>query len=499
MMKFSLVQTTLIFILLVSFTPTLVQAESKTFIREYSYQASEYDSKLSCRTLALEQVKRLLLEELGTYLESETEVKNYKLTKDQVKTYTAGIVQTKIISEKWNTENLKYWLKASIIADPQDVVNKVNSLRKDLQKTRELEETRKKVEELSAEIERLKIALDKDITNTKLIAQYMKAIEGITFIEMFRKGTELSISGKLPEAINELNDAILKNPRYALAYTIRAHLYTKLGKNGAALEDASKAIKLDPNSAFAYVGRAYIYYRMHESEKGLIDADKAIQLDPTYSYAYILRGIHLEQMGDYQKALEDGEKAVELSPNNAHSYLIRSDIHSRLGNKLQADWDLKRAVDLDPNSAEVYIVRATYAKSQGNYNSEALDYLNKAIEIDPYHIVAYFNRADIYIKNKEYKQAVADYSRAIDIAPKYLFYAHRGFAYNNLRQYQSAIEDCNEAIRQKPDYVVAYIVRGSAYLSQGDNNLLGCFDAQKACDLGDCKLLERAKGKRVCR
>ena len=48
-----------------------------TFQKEYTYQASEYDSKVSCRALALEQVKRLLLEELGTYLESETEVKNF--------------------------------------------------------------------------------------------------------------------------------------------------------------------------------------------------------------------------------------------------------------------------------------------------------------------------------------------------------------------------------------------------------------------------------------
>ena len=47
-------------------------AETKTFVREYTYQASEIDSKISCRIIALEQVKRLLLEEIGTYLESVT-------------------------------------------------------------------------------------------------------------------------------------------------------------------------------------------------------------------------------------------------------------------------------------------------------------------------------------------------------------------------------------------------------------------------------------------
>ena len=53
----------------------LVFAETKVFIEEYTYQASEADSKILSRAIAFEQVKRLLLEKLGTYLESETEVK----------------------------------------------------------------------------------------------------------------------------------------------------------------------------------------------------------------------------------------------------------------------------------------------------------------------------------------------------------------------------------------------------------------------------------------
>ena len=40
-------------------------AKSVTFQREYTYQASEADSKLSCRAIAMEQVKRLLLGELA--------------------------------------------------------------------------------------------------------------------------------------------------------------------------------------------------------------------------------------------------------------------------------------------------------------------------------------------------------------------------------------------------------------------------------------------------
>jgi len=41
---------------------------------------------------------------------------------------------------------------------------------------------------------------------------------------------------------------------------------------------------------------------------------------------------------------------------------------------------------------------------------------------------------------------------------------------------------------------MAYSNRGDAYLNQGDKES-GCRDAQKACELGNCKLLESANGK----
>ncbi len=96
------VTTGLVLFLTVAFLLLPVQslAATKVFEREYTYQASEADSKLSCRVIALEQVKRLLLEELGTYLESISEVKDSVLTKDEIVILTAGVVRTGIVSER---------------------------------------------------------------------------------------------------------------------------------------------------------------------------------------------------------------------------------------------------------------------------------------------------------------------------------------------------------------------------------------------------------------
>ncbi len=97
------------------------------------------------------------------------------------------------------------------------------------------------------------------------------------------------------------------------------------------------------------------------------------------------------------------------------------------------------------------------------------------------------------------EKAIEYLNQAIRLKPDLVdFYNNRGLAYDNLGQHKRAIEDYNKAIRLQPDYASAYNNRGIAYLMQG-NKKLGCPDAQKACGLGNCKLIEMAKGKGDCR
>jgi Flp pilus assembly protein TadD len=95
--------------------------------------------------------------------------------------------------------------------------------------------------------------------------------------------------------------------------------------------------------------------------------------------------------------------------------------------------------------------------------------------------------------------AIEDFNKAIRFRPGDAYaYNDRGIAYGKLGQYQRAIEDFNEAIRLKPDYAKAYNNRALVYFNQ-KNIFSGCSNAQKACALGNCKILEDAKGKGLCR
>jgi protein O-mannosyl-transferase len=146
----------------------------------------------------------------------------------------------------------------------------------------------------------------------------------------------------------------------------------------------------------------------------------------------------------------------------------------------------------------IYNGRCVAYSNLDNY-SQAIDDCSRAIEIKPDYFEAYTSRGIAYFSLGNYKQAIEDYDRAIEIKPGYLeAYINRGIAYSGLGNYKQAIEDYGRAIDLRPDFAEAYNNRSAIYLMLG-NKELGCRDAQKACELGNCKTLEIAKGRSVCR
>ena len=334
-----------------------VCAETKTFIKEYTYQAGDEDSKNSSRTIALREVKRLLLEELGTYLESETEVKNFKLTKDQITTLTAGLVSTEVIEDKWDGK--VYWLKAKITADPQDVIKSIDSLRKDREKVKELEELRKKSEALLKENERLNKELKtaKGDAKQESVKAYKQNIDNLNATEWFEKGYKLDESGNNADAVKAYSKAIELNPQRANAYLNRGISYDKLGNYQQAIKDYNKVIELNPQLADVYYHiRGFAYGELGNYQQAIKDYSKAIELYPQHVTAYISRGSAYGELGNYQQAIKDYSKAIELNPQHVNAYYyFRGVAYLNLGNKKQAIKDYKIAARLGLKEAQDFL------------------------------------------------------------------------------------------------------------------------------------------------
>jgi tetratricopeptide (TPR) repeat protein len=69
----------------------------------------------------------------------------------------------------------------------------------------------------------------------------------------------------------------------------------------------------------------------------------------------------------------------------------------------------------------------------------------------------------------DHERAIANYSRAIELDPKFAeAYFGRGADYVNKGLYDNAISDCTRALELNPKLAEAYYGRGSAYYFKGE-------------------------------
>ncbi|MFH1258585.1 MAG: tetratricopeptide repeat protein [Elusimicrobiota bacterium] len=263
MKRITLVGLSSIFVIL-SFLGNLC---AKTFLREYSYRASEADSKITARSIALNHVKTLLLEEIGVYIESNFEdtAKESKsgieqLTKQQIVSITAGVTETKILEEKW--DGLTYYIKAEIKVDIDDVSKKVREISKDRNKAKELEEVKKKADEAFKQIELLQAQLAKtedEKEKFKLQAEYQKRSDELSAADWFQMGSNAAKLKEYDTAILYFQKALHINPKDAGVYMVMGLAYDDKGNYDKAIELYEKAIRINPEHVDAYytMGQAY--------------------------------------------------------------------------------------------------------------------------------------------------------------------------------------------------------------------------------------------------
>jgi tetratricopeptide (TPR) repeat protein len=375
--------------ILISLLPHFAFAETKTFIKEYTYHAGDEDSRNSSRTIALREVKRLLLEELGTYLESQTEVKNFQMTKDQITALTAGIVSTEVIEDTWDGKT--YWLQARIKADSESVIKYIDILRQDRQKVKELEEIKKRSDDLLKENESLRKELTtaKGEKKQKDTVAYNKTIKDIEAGEWYEKGFSLQISGSYKEAVVAYTSAIELNPKYEDAYYNRGLAYYILGNHRQAVSDFDKVIEMRPDSPAYYTGRGLAYYNIDNYGQAIENFDKEIELFPKNGMAYFNRGDTYARLGNYRQAVKDYDKAISLgrpardlivemlgvrsSVPYEMLYNNRGDAHYKLGNYRYAVKDYDKVIELNPKDANAYFNRGIAYQKLGNDNNMKQD------------------------------------------------------------------------------------------------------------------------------
>ena len=486
-------------------------AREETFVREYTYQASEYDSKVTSRANSLNQIKKLLLEEVSVFIVSEVDwtqeetIIDGKYTmqdvyQENIISITAGITETKIIDEKWS--GVEYWLKVEITIDSDDIENKLKSVINDKEKLRELNQVKLKLDEANAEIEILKTQLlnvDSDDDEAELIKKYNIQTDKLSALDWYYKGVNAGLNndwlnskssflkslelnqdnvstlynlgstyiflGNYIKGLEYLKKAIKLSPDFAEAYHLLGFANKELDNNIDAISLYNKAIELNPNKASFHVNLGILFSENNEIEKSIQSINRAIKLEPNSTYAHFNIGLIYTQTGDYIKGIEHLEIAIENEPAKDNNYSALGTLYFKYGLEyydnnnyvkslqlFQKSDELFSSIEFNSNDnvirIEVYNKIASIYYNQGDY-SNTVKYLEKLTKLDE-SATSFGFLGTVYTQLNNYEKAIPNLEKSVILKPSASIYRMLGASYYNQKLYEKSIESYESSLILDP-------------------------------------------------
>jgi tetratricopeptide (TPR) repeat protein len=153
-----------------------------------------------------------------------------------------------------------------------------------------------------------------------------------------------------------------------------------------------------------------------------------------------------------------------LTPRQtALAYVLRAQGYSAARDTARQMADLDQAVRTDPTSSYAWAEGCSAHHWTGHEMDRAMKECTTALTLDPSSSAAWTFRGDIYLDQKRYDLAIADYDHAIALAPKWMWpWDNRGEAYLRAGHLDRAVQDFDQVIALSPDYAMGHLDRGIA-------------------------------------
>jgi len=186
-----------------------------------------------------------------------------------------------------------------------------------------------------------------------------------------------------------------------------------------------QAIEKDPAYALAYAGLADSYVILADGvmapreayPRGKAAAFKALEIDETLAEAHAPLGAAREAYDwDWVGAEKEYKRAIELNPGYATAHQWYAMYLSEMGRHNEAIAETKRAQELDPLSL-IINVHGGYIFFFARQYDEAIAQCRRTLELNPGFYQAHVYLGWPYEQQKLYAQAISEYQKAIALEP----------------------------------------------------------------------------------
>lgn len=172
----------------------------------------------------------------------------------------------------------------------------------------------------------------------------------------------------------------------------------------------------------------------------------------------------------YQEALTAASLAVRCNPFSARAYLARGRALAKQLRLKQAFECFNNSLALAPDDISALDQRASLALKL-NQPKVAIDDLSKIISTAPDQVAAYQygNRASAYVRLGEYKKALSDYERALNLEPtNYSLQLGSALCLTADKQYAKALKTYTQLHNMEPDNNEVLMQKGFCRQCLGD-------------------------------
>lgn len=257
-------------------------------------------------------------------------------------------------------------------------------------------------------------------------------------------------AGDYDAAETLLDEAIKLSPSDGNLYYLRGRARcnsSRLDTTQGALEDLQKAKQLGALNKGGYGYMARIYDGEHQTQKALAILDEGIKLYPQDAELIKARAALRVDQGDKENAKKDYDKLIELDPRNGLIYLLRAQLFEVMGKFEEAlkDYDTGAKLSTSSDRLEKLTIarksRATLLAKMGRFK-DAIEEIEKLKIVERDDDLIRF-RGDQYASMKMYDKAIADYTKAISMAPDFASatYESRAKAYTAIGKLDLAEAD----------------------------------------------------------
>ncbi len=202
-----------------------------------------------------------------------------------------------------------------------------------------------------------------------------------------------------------------------------------------AIEYFQQAITKDPKYALAQAGLADSYlflgsYWVEAIPEAKVAALKALELDRTLAEAHVSLGhIKLWLDWDWPAAELEFKQGIALNPNSALAHNQYAMYLAAMGRLSDAIAEVTRAQELDALSPIVNTDLGWYLLYSGR-DSEAVEQFRKTLELDANYLSARWGLGASYAQQQRYEQAIEELTKAVSLSEgSPVPMGHLGFAY----------------------------------------------------------------------